>query len=454
MKSNPYSHRLVGAALATVSLACAAGQMVSGCSPQASARSGDAVKTPDPGSVSATGGKLIGLKTAPVTVEAGDDTVSVTGQANFSPDRLARVAPRLSGQVRSVSVRSGDTVRRGQTLATMDSTDAAAAVTTERQSANKLRLTLFTYQRVKRQFDLGTPDVTAARAALEQTIAHEKSSAGILSRVRAQAKIGGFSQKPLEDAETLLAGTRSDEAQARADLATVTRERDRQLRLVEIGVGARRDGDAAEDAVTKAKTTSDTAREKVRLAERALTRETKAQSSHLYDEQSIRAAESDYQQAQLQRQAAERGLRLARAAILRDLQQAESDRVAAGQDLASARNTLALLDKPSPDGSVALLAPIARVVVDRSANPGQVTDPTQMLFTLADPSRIAINADVYEKDAAGVRVGAPVTVTSDALPGWNGRGRVSFIASQLNPATHTVTIRTEISGDGRLKDGM
>jgi RND family efflux transporter MFP subunit len=70
-------------------------------------------------------------------------------------------------------------------------------------------------------------------------------------------------------------------------------------------------------------------------------------------------------------------------------------------------------------------------------------------------SRIWVVADVFESDAANVRVGQNVVVS---LPQSNGKrfsGRVSYILPQVDPATRTLKVRLEAANpELQLKPDM
>jgi RND family efflux transporter MFP subunit len=89
-------------------------------------------------------------------------------------------------------------------------------------------------------------------------------------------------------------------------------------------------------------------------------------------------------------------------------------------------------------------APIAGVVIERTANAGLNVDTTAKLFTVVDLSNVWIVAGLYEKDFARVRVGSPATVTTTAYPGMKISGHVSYIDPQVDPDTRTARLRIEV----------
>jgi RND family efflux transporter MFP subunit len=421
--------------------------------PETATRPGAAVSVP------AGAQRVLQIETAPVRAEAVGGVVQATGLVSFPADQTVKISPRLQGRIDQVLVHAGDRVAAGQTLAILDSVDAANAQAAARQAENKLRLARANRERQERLYRLGTSDVTQAQASLDQAKAHAQFTREALQRTREQARIGGFTQKPLEDARQVVVGAEADLAQAQADLAQAQRDRDRAARLVEIGVAARRDQEAAENGVQKAQVTVQADQEKVRLANQALEREQKAFRTNLYADQQVRAAESDDRQAVLQQDAAERALRLARAQVRRDLQQARSDEQAAQVDFENARRVLELYGRPGEGGTVRITAPIAGVVIERNVNPGQTVDQSQMtpwqMFTISNAAVVWVDADVYEKDIARVRPGEKVTVRVGAVPDRTFAGVVHYISPALDPKTHAVKVRTRIANPaGLLKDGM
>jgi cobalt-zinc-cadmium efflux system membrane fusion protein len=99
---------------------------------------------------------------------------------------------------------------------------------------------------------------------------------------------------------------------------------------------------------------------------------------------------------------------------------------------------------------LAVVAPFNGVVVERHAVLGERVDPSQSLFTIADTTRMWALLDVYESEARFVRVGQPVVVSVQALPGETFAGTVTWVAPSLDPRTRTIKARAEIDNTGGL----
>lgn len=98
------------------------------------------------------------IKAAGIVVEQASagrihTTVPMPGEIRFNEDRTARVVPRFTGVVDSVAVNLGQSVRKGQLLATISS-PGLSDLRSELQSAQKrLGLAKTTYEREKKLFE-------------------------------------------------------------------------------------------------------------------------------------------------------------------------------------------------------------------------------------------------------------------------------------------------------------
>lgn len=96
------------------------------------------------------------------------------------------------------------------------------------------------------------------------------------------------------------------------------------------------------------------------------------------------------------------------------------------------------------DATIGVPAPIAGVVTERMANVGLNVDQASKLFTVVDLSTVWVVADVYEKDFARARIGAPARVTTSAYPDLVLQGYVSYIDPQVSPSSRTAKVRIEV----------
>ena len=138
-----------------------------------------------------------------------------------------------------------------------------------------------------------------------------------------------------------------------------------------------------------------------------------------------------------------------------ELERLHAEHTAKSTAVESARSRLQLLglssstiDNLGPGKEVGavttVVAPIAGVITERTANPGLNVDTTVKLFTVVDLSTVWIVADLYEKDFSRVRVGTSATVTTKAFPSAPLNGKVSYIDPQVNTETRTAKVRVEV----------
>jgi len=105
--------------------------------------------------------------------------------------------------------------------------------------------------------------------------------------------------------------------------------------------------------------------------------------------------------------------------------------------------------------AITLYSPIAGKVVELGAVQGGMVDALDELMTIIDPRLLWVDAEVYERDLAKIRIGQPVEITVPAYPGETFRGQVSYIGDVLDEETRTITVRTAVANDDlRLKPGM
>lgn len=112
-------------------------------------------------------------------------------------------------------------------------------------------------------------------------------------------------------------------------------------------------------------------------------------------------------------------------------------------------------DSPRPTFLTPLKAPFSGVVTKMQASPGDVVDAGRDVFTVADLSRVWVQAEVYEKDLGRLRIGQSAFITVDTYPNQSFEGKVAYISDVLDPQTRTARVRCEVANsDLRLKTDM
>ncbi len=90
-----------------------------------------------------------------ITAEAarGNLTVSVSGSGNVAVDQLATVDPTISGTVANLSVKVGDSVKKGQTLFTIENDQLGVDVSRAAASLEQARNSLASSKATKKSAD-------------------------------------------------------------------------------------------------------------------------------------------------------------------------------------------------------------------------------------------------------------------------------------------------------------
>lgn len=105
--------------------------------------------------------------------------------------------------------------------------------------------------------------------------------------------------------------------------------------------------------------------------------------------------------------------------------------------------------------TMTLYAPASGVVTERAIVQGQSIMVGEKLFTIADLSRVWVEADLRGTDAASVRVGTAADIEITGLASRSFTGRVEYVYPTLETDTRTTRARIAVANaGGRLKPGM
>jgi membrane fusion protein (multidrug efflux system) len=100
-------------------------------------------------------------------------------------------------------------------------------------------------------------------------------------------------------------------------------------------------------------------------------------------------------------------------------------------------------------------APFSGVLGIRRVNLGQYLSGGDALVTLQSLNPIYVNFGVPQQSSSQMRVGRPVRITSDSLPGVEFSGRVTAIDSIVDEATRNIQVQATLANPGgKLRPGM
>jgi cobalt-zinc-cadmium efflux system membrane fusion protein len=175
-----------------------------------------------------------------------------------------------------------------------------------------------------------------------------------------------------------------------------------------------------------------------------------------------------YSQRLLAQRAAQRAEQLLEADVIgrAELQRRQSEFAQAEAEVSAARDQLMVLGMSesavagltsdrSVNSQAAVRASISGTVLERKVTQGQVVQPADTMFLVADLSRVWLVAEVPEQQATLIRRGETVEAEIASLPGDRLAGTLSFIGAIVNPETRTITARMELdNADRRFKPAM
>lgn len=176
----------------------------------------------------------------------------------------------------------------------------------------------------------------------------------------------------------------------------------------------------------------------------------------------LTSAQLAYLRAQSATKLAERSVERAQALVAADvigtaeLQRREVELSVARAELRAATDQLRLIglrqesierlqDTGAITSEVTIRANRAGVVIERKVSQGQVAQPGDPLFTVADLSNVWVIGALPEQDANSVQLNQKVDVEVAALGTQRLTGRIVFISDTVQQDTRTVPIRTEVN---------
>lgn len=403
-----------------------------------------------------------GAKAAPVSktvaVTVRDLTVKVTETGIIQPVVKVDVKSKVGGKILKLAVREGDEVKAGDLIAILDRDElqarydqALAQLQAAQARAQGARVgwelqkkeTVTSVQQAEANLAAARARLAAARkalsmqkqisaAALQQAKANLAAAEARLAELRA-----GSRQQEIEQAEENLRQARYSEAEAK-------RQYDRKLVLFEKGFVSQSDVDAARTQWEIAKSRTQAAQKQLDLV-KAGPREEEikaAEAQVALQKAALEAAEAELAQCEIraeeERQAlaavrqAEAALASAKAAALQERIRS-SDLNQARASVSQLRSTVKELE--SQLSYTIVRSPASGTVIRRYIEEGELITSGVSSFTsgmtictVADLREMLVVPEINEVDVAKVRVGQPVEVRVDAVPGRVFRGVVAAIA--------------------------
>ena len=431
--------------------------------------------------------KLGGITVAPAADKSLSASVQPTGEVSPVDSGTIQITSRLPGKITEALVSVGDRVHKGQLIASVDSVDLAQAEASYQTAVSHANLSKNQLNQQRKLAGLGALSeqpledarkaAFAADAAVASDEAQIKVDALALESTKKLVLMGEITRKPVEDAQNAFSQAQSASTQAAVSFHSAKANFDRAKILFDGGVYSRQQYEDAEAAYNSTVAGLDQAKTAEKLAKEELKRQEIIYKENLNGSGSLQAAQSKLQQdnhtyrndVEVQRLAHtqyERAKMVRKSGIpissaLQTAQDAYDSAVIAEQ---AAANTLKMygvtpgfsaIQMRNGRITIPIFSPIEGLVAARSMVVGQNVDVSTTLARIVNLDKVYVDAQIYEKDVQGVSVGDSVQISVTALPSHPFTGKVQFVASEVNPDTRTVTVRTIIANPGwLLRPGM
>jgi HlyD family secretion protein len=366
------------------------------------------------------------------------------------------VAPKVAGRVIALKAREGASVKANQVVAELDADEldaqvaqaqAALLVAEARVGQAQAALSL-QQQQATTAIDQARAVVEASRTRVPQagqTVELQAASvAAQEEQARAQVRAAAANLTALEAAvraaeagvqaaEATLANLRSDVAR----LESLYRDGAISAQQVDAGRTALATATAQRDS---ARAQRDAARAQRQAGESTLNQARAALEFALANRRSVSIREFDVAASRAQVRQAQAALRSAEAAAGLVTQRAREVE-AAHAAVEQARAVLRLTQTTRSHAVVR--APITGVVVSRSVEVGDLVTVGSPILTIADLTRVFLRIFVGETDLGLVKLGQPVEVRIDALPGRAFNGVVEEISNRAEFTPGNVQTKEE-----------
>lgn len=338
-------------------------------------------------------------------VERGEVSLIVSATGSLKATQTVSLAFALTGKVTAINVAEGDHVRKGQTLATLDTTSATDTLLLAQAQVATQEIALRQITDKPRQVD-----VNVYQAALSVAQAQLKEASSGTSKLQTQINALKVESAKTQLWQTQLQRDASDQKKKELESNPRTAQQANSLPT-----------DQQNNADIQASEYD------VQIAQANLS----ASQSSGGSVSSIASAQAAVTSAQV--------------ALDNLLNGGDKDDVAKAQtQLQSARH--ALDSAKAALANTALVAPFDGVVAEINLHVGEAV-PSSDAVVLLDTSSFYVDVSVDETDIGQVAVGQPVTLTLDALPGVKVNGQVALIAPTSTTSGNVVTYTVRIAVD-------
>jgi RND family efflux transporter MFP subunit len=390
---------------------------------------------------------------APVEQREIQSVFTATGTLE-SPMNV-KISSKISGRIEYLMAHEGDRVSRGQVLVRLDGSQIEADV--RRQEAAVAEAN---YRLAQAQISQGPTRVSVSTQIKQQTASLASSKAdlnqvdkNLASQIAAaQANVADLDSR-ITSAQAGISNAKANINRVQATLNNANTKLNRILDLYKQGYTAAQDVDDAKAEVAVQQATLDAAQGQLQSAQAALESVIAQKRAAEQQVNIVRTkGEADIEAARQKVNQSSASVEMARAntaqnpAYTQGLQALRASVAAARAQLASTR---------AQRSDTVLTSPLEGYVTSRLADPGGLATPGQPLLVVQFFKQVWVNVAVPDQVSAHMRVGQPLTVTLDALPGQTFTATVVQINPSADPQARQFTVRAALENPaGSFRPGM
>ncbi len=350
------------------------------------------------------------------TVMRGSLQATVSAAGTIAARAQVTVQFQNAGQIKAVNVKAGESVKAGQVLASLDTTDLEAAVASAQAGVDSAQAKLAAAKKSPLPSEIKAAEMSLASA-----------QAALRAAVNKTAHLGD--QLAIEQSNVNDAAQRLNDAQ------------NTYSNLFEYNLPTTRGRAAFVPPAGQAWSSQKAALDNAQIDYQVAVANYNLAAANVNDS-SIQSAAAQVKQAQ------------ANLDSLKNTPAPEDVQVA---ELAVKNAQIALDQAKSNLNKAQLIAPFDGVVADLNIQAGQQSSASAQPLILVDLSRLEAQVNISETDLPRIKVGETVQVTFDALPGQTFSARVAKVAlvgtTTQGVVNYPVTIALDQT-DKQIRPGM
>lgn len=375
---------------------------------------------------------IAGIETTAVRMESFQPLLQVPGTVSSTDKGKAVVTPPVAGRVVSISARLGDTVRQGQTLATIESPELSQAWSAI-ADATRLR-------------DAAKSDVEQTRSEVQLSQAKLSAAKTNLTRQRQLAQAGAFSQAPVQQAQSELNDAQSELLSIQKEQASHAEQVRRLENLFRDGIVSKSELEAARLELQQDQIKLDRAKVRIEAAKATYEREKNIAARGLLNAKELQSAEAEVKSSELELERARLRVRAAESSL------ANANRAISNAQAVYRSNSGS---GGASVGRVSLVAPISGVITHLDVTRGQAVDRTQVLLEVENLRSVWVTANVPESEIGKVRKGAMATLSVASLPNREFEAIIQVVGTRVDPKTRSIPVQCLVTeSNGLLKPDM